>query len=322
MLDSPPEAKEFSDLPIDVIGDIVEKMKLKEQLILRKVCKQLRDVVDEQKTSPFEAIEISCGDTEIFCRYNCEDVVYPLRIPRDHHNAKVVHGDDYIGVACNDLKMALGNPKFVLPRFRFFYRSYKESVPSLEFETLVSFLESLGHKASVRSVDIDAPEIDVTIRILSCLNPKTLKSIETHRFKMSSSWSTVSTKEKLDELAEIEQWKQAEELSCPHPTLLFKPEHFASFKRITFKEFGYDSGALEKYKKIFLTPSSKTILLSIERRDEFQLDESIELPGTPAAPIEPMSVIRHFDIPNSGDYLEYHFLIGQQGMTITRKSRE
>ncbi|KAF1754466.1 hypothetical protein GCK72_021029 [Caenorhabditis remanei] len=55
-------APEFSNLPTDAIGKIIEKCDLKEQLTLRKVSKDLRSLVDEQKNA-YKSIEIYPTDS-------------------------------------------------------------------------------------------------------------------------------------------------------------------------------------------------------------------------------------------------------------------
>ncbi|KAF1754589.1 hypothetical protein GCK72_021152 [Caenorhabditis remanei] len=59
---------EFSNLPTDTIGRIIEKCDLKEQLTLRKVSKDLRSLVDKQKIA-YKSIEIYLSDSYISCVY-------------------------------------------------------------------------------------------------------------------------------------------------------------------------------------------------------------------------------------------------------------
>ncbi|EFP08753.1 hypothetical protein CRE_19732 [Caenorhabditis remanei] len=109
-------ALEFSNLPTDTIGKIIEKCDLKEQLTLRKVSKDLRSLVDKQKIA-YKSITIYLTDSYISCVYNDKDVVYASENWDKNEmpiETSIISNDDYVKIALNDLSIALKNPKLRL----------------------------------------------------------------------------------------------------------------------------------------------------------------------------------------------------------------
>ncbi|CAL2028679.1 unnamed protein product [Caenorhabditis brenneri] len=110
-------SKSLSDMPLYVVELIIERSDYKEQLILRKTSKSLRELVDNRKPS-LEKLSVDCELDYIMCYYNDQSMLYTSP-----------EFDDYEKIAFNDLAFTLNNPKLQLETFNFHcedFNNYRE----------------------------------------------------------------------------------------------------------------------------------------------------------------------------------------------------
>ncbi|EGT51171.1 hypothetical protein CAEBREN_00851 [Caenorhabditis brenneri] len=117
---SEPEPLQFSDLPVDAVGLIVNKLEVVERLMLRKVSKPLREFIEKQEIA-CTFIYVSCGNDLIFVLYGNELILYAkneeaVKMFEDFFYFYVrkplfIYSDYFESEAFNDLAWILKNPK-------------------------------------------------------------------------------------------------------------------------------------------------------------------------------------------------------------------
>ncbi|KAF1754469.1 hypothetical protein GCK72_021032 [Caenorhabditis remanei] len=239
-------ALEFSNLPTDAIGKIIEKCDLKEQLTLRKVSKDLRSLVDEQK-SAYKSIEIDLMDSCIFCVYNNKDVVYASENWDKNYmpiETSVIRNDDYEKMALNDLSIALKNPKLRLDELEL--TVYNSPDMMNRFGLL---LNSLNHLIHVKTLKVHVGNPEFFLSILPFLKPKVLANIDIDGVYEGDDWAL----EKVRQVTSLEQWKQAEQLTAQSSFHNFPSEFLMHFKRFVILNWLVDETFLIKLRNLFST---------------------------------------------------------------------
>ncbi|EFP03542.1 hypothetical protein CRE_18284 [Caenorhabditis remanei] len=213
----------FSDLPEDVITEIVERCDIKSYLQLRKVSSGLRSIVDHSKP-PLTFIAVRFGENHVTFDLNCEVTVCYTDIngvnPSSYfgeHFYKFVD-DDYAKVAFNYLEVVLKNPKLQLNNFRVGISNDTHNKSNQMFRDLLS---SLSHKIHVEHIFFDDQKDEDIIAVLKCVKPGTLERLIVFGCK-GGELSTIH------ELVEMEQWKQAKIFSSDQ-LLHTSIEHFFHF---------------------------------------------------------------------------------------------
>ncbi|KAF1754610.1 hypothetical protein GCK72_021173 [Caenorhabditis remanei] len=242
-------ALEFSNLPTDIIGKIIEKCDLKEQLTLRKVSKDLRSLVDEQK-SAYKSIEIDLTDSHIFCVYNDKNVKYDGD-KLDKYNmpieTSIICNDDYVKIALNDLSIALKNPKLRLDDL---YLTVDHSPDMMNRFRLL--LNSLNPQIHVKTFILRAGSSEYLLSILPYLKPKVLVNIDIDGLYYRDDWAL----EKVRQVASLEQWKQAEQLTTRHCFDYFPSEFLIHFKRFVILEWDATEQFLMNLTDLFSTSTN------------------------------------------------------------------
>ncbi|KAF1754465.1 hypothetical protein GCK72_021028 [Caenorhabditis remanei] len=247
---------ELSNLHNDAIEKIIEKCDLKEQLTLRKVSKDLRSLVDKQKIA-YKSIHIHLMDSHIFCVYNDKKVVYASENwdenkqhgGFDNKKSFTIRGEDYVEIALNDLSIALNNPKLRLDKLIVSYY-YNDR---MRLFRLNSLLQHLNHQIHVKELSVQAnvPE-DIhknLLSILPCLKPKELVNIGVF-VEDPDDWVPEQALKCVKEIANLEQWKQAEELTLDLFNL-FPLEFVMNFKRFDIFTSGLDEDFLMNLRDLF-----------------------------------------------------------------------
>ncbi|CAL2047200.1 unnamed protein product [Caenorhabditis brenneri] len=183
---SEPEPLQFSDLPVDAVGLIVDKLEMVERLILRRVSKPLREFIEKQGfdctsitiVCGDDLIRVSYGDGQILHAKNDEAVMfyedrYPIR------EALILYGDHYDSEAFNDLAWILKNPKLQIYSFEFSHMvpCHKDGGVSKFFNKFELVLKSLKHQISVRWLELRPEHPDNVLAILPYLKPGYLEKI-------------------------------------------------------------------------------------------------------------------------------------------------
>ncbi|KAF1754470.1 hypothetical protein GCK72_021033 [Caenorhabditis remanei] len=231
---------EFSNLPTDAIGKIIEKCDLKEQLTLRKVSKDLRSLVDEHKLA-YKSIAIISNDSYITCVYNNNKVTYARKnwdemfeaneqeeLGLAYEESCILRSNDHVKTAMNDISIALNNPKLRLDELTVSFQSNNR----MRRFRLNSLLKQLNHQIHVKALTLRAGSPKYLLSVLRCLKPKVLVDIEIIE-GYSDDWAPERASKSLNEIASLEQWKQAEELTAQDCFDYFPSECRLHFKRFT-----------------------------------------------------------------------------------------
>ena len=227
------------------------------------MCKQLRDIVDDQKTIPLKYIEIGCADNNIFCRYNNENVFYVdvTWVKPDqyyYYEYKTIRSDDYVKTACTDLDFVLKNSNLQLDHFYFVHTKCidtgkggeKEIKAKQNYESIKSIFKSLDHKIVAKRFELDNSELEVILDVLPYFKPGTLEYIGISRSRDQTYWNVTGESYEIIKLINTEQWKQATELYCRYAFEYFHLENFVHFKRIGFYEWSLHPRTLLKFRNV------------------------------------------------------------------------
>ncbi|KAF1754612.1 hypothetical protein GCK72_021175 [Caenorhabditis remanei] len=241
---------EFSNLPTDAIGKIIEKCDLKEQLTLRKVSKDLRSLVDEQKLA-YKSIEIISNDLFISCVYNDKDVVYTSGNWNSYmtNGVSVIRSDDYVKIALNDLSIALKNPKLRLDDLYLRFCDFSDD----RINRFRLLLNSLNHQIHVETL-IGNPEF--LLSTLPFFKPKVLVNIEVLGGEDTEDWASKEGAESIRKISCLEQWKQAEQLTTGFDVGFFPAEFIMHFKRFVILRGFFDKDFLMNLRDLFSTSTN------------------------------------------------------------------
>ncbi|CAL2047175.1 unnamed protein product [Caenorhabditis brenneri] len=139
--------KNLPDMPVDVVGLIIERSDYKQQLKLRKVSKSLRALVDKHKPA-CKSIKVKFRIPNITMIFDNHSVIYANREYKvDAYDfGIIVRSDDFKKNALDDLSSALQNPKLQLEEFGVLYYDHGKIAIEKETDNLHNVLESLNHQ--------------------------------------------------------------------------------------------------------------------------------------------------------------------------------
>lgn len=190
----------LSNLPNETIAAIIENCDdFKSFLNLRKVSRRFRNIIDYLKPL-YREISIQNQHDEIFVNWdNKYGVLYTNQDCEYDPSSKiyVCKYHDYTNIACNDLKIALGNPKLQLDVLNI---QIHNNGPKNKEKMIRDLFNSLENKIHVEHCDIRSENEEDVISVLSCIKPGTLEKLT---LSGRNSYLNISR------LVELEQWKQA-----------------------------------------------------------------------------------------------------------------
>ncbi|EFP08776.1 hypothetical protein CRE_19730 [Caenorhabditis remanei] len=275
---SEPKTRDFCQLPTCVIEKVLGKLCYKEQLTVRKVCRDLKSVVDSMRSS-LKSMEMTWHSDYIECRFDNQLVVFSRKkyIRYDVDNVIRVFDKDYGKLALQDWKFPMRNRKLRLdflkieckePNNRM--KKEKKVKKLIEiFMELSEALESIGSRIHVQKLQIDTfrPDFNDVEYILQHFQPGYLKSIvmpgfdlkreelnverptspapgvepsEAYKRAKSNYRRACFLKDDIYEITELEQWKKAEELHLKYNWDYFYDEDLIHFKRFHFTDCDLD----------------------------------------------------------------------------------
>ncbi|KAF1754460.1 hypothetical protein GCK72_021023 [Caenorhabditis remanei] len=313
-------ALEFSNLPTDAIGKIIEKCDLKEQLTLRKVSKDLRSLVDEQK-SAYKSIAIYLTESFFSCVYNGKNVVY-AGMNFDQKNAFgfdykgcFIRSNDYVKIALNDVAIALNNPKLRLDDLNLTVYHPSPDVMN-RFRLLPN---SLNHQIHVKTLTVHAGNPEFLLSILPFLKPKMLANIEVLGGGGGTEiWASEKGAERVKKISSLEQWKQAEQLTAEDCFHYFPSEFLMHFKRFVILDWDVTEQSLINLRDFFSTSTnfeSCTVESDLDDSSEY-LESFCEQVDTGDEDV----LLYNYKIPDdSNQILEFKLDYDQQKMIISKK---
>ncbi|CAL2047151.1 unnamed protein product [Caenorhabditis brenneri] len=259
----------LGDMPTEIAEKIVENLDLMDRLSVRKVCRNLRSIVDTLEVH-CDQLQISVADRLTIIRIGSNP---PIEYQYSRGNncqitfkgKKRIVNSDHISVEFQDLASFMQNPKFKLGKlktgfllgvpfaFEYGYIPVKD-LPIMRFAYIEEFFKDLGHRLHVSSFDIefeihgDDDDVEPVMSILPYLKPGVLEKI---RIKKDFDF-----KEMMQKVIELPQWKQAKELDMRRARFTSPLKNLLNFRKfVVFVPKLDDEQCIEIVKEIFKMPS-------------------------------------------------------------------
>ncbi|CAL2048329.1 unnamed protein product [Caenorhabditis brenneri] len=236
---SEPEPFQFSDLPVDAVELIVDKLEVVERLVLRRVSKPLQEFIEKQVFN-CTSIAVNIDDDLIRVWFGEEQILYAKNdeVVKSYEKecgvraARILYGDE--SEVCDDLACFLKNRKLQLECFNlniwFIDSCYAEDVST--FLTKFEYtLRSLKHQIAVRTLQIRPEHPDHVLSILPYLRPGYLEVILINGRRLEDDWKSDESVHKVKQIVQLDQWKQAEELILEYSLHRFPDEVLVQFKK-------------------------------------------------------------------------------------------
>ncbi|EFP04732.1 hypothetical protein CRE_30019 [Caenorhabditis remanei] len=217
----------FSNLPEDVITEIVDRCDLKSYLNLRIVSHSLQTIVD-RRPPPCTDIDIIVRDDYIQLKANKEILVdsCPIELTNFRHCSLYLIEKRVL----RDLEALLKNPKLRLKSFRFdsnssLHHTHWNNVMDVNTATrnyymlFLKMLDSLNSKIHAEQCTIKSALEKHVKRILQCFKPGTLKKLELNHSCLMS---------EMNRIVKTDQWKLAKHLKL-HGFIALSAENFIHF---------------------------------------------------------------------------------------------
>uniref|UniRef100_A0A1I7U4G0 F-box domain-containing protein n=1 Tax=Caenorhabditis tropicalis TaxID=1561998 RepID=A0A1I7U4G0_9PELO len=199
------DQKTFSDMPIEVVGNIVEQLDFPSQMRLRNMSNGLRNIVDESRLSIdqiyLDVIECLCPE------YHLELSIHKSEGPESDKKWEYAYrGEDNVKKALDGMKTFLNNRRLWLEIF-----SWNNRVSTEIDYKFIDVINSLNNKLETESLlaNLDG---DLMIDLLKAIKPGTLEYLD-----FGGKLESVH----IDRLAQLDQWKKAKNVTFVKLFLLF-----------------------------------------------------------------------------------------------------
>uniref|UniRef100_A0A1I7UI95 F-box domain-containing protein n=1 Tax=Caenorhabditis tropicalis TaxID=1561998 RepID=A0A1I7UI95_9PELO len=203
--------KTFSDLPLDIVANMVEGLDFKSQMKLRKVSHGLRNIVDRVKPS----VDRLSFLQEYDLSQNSVTFTYSSREHSDLYCVPRYFGENYSERAFNDIKIFLRNPRLRLDDFGWYrFESTNDD------QKVVDMLNSMNRKIETTGIRMISLREELMIALLKAVKPGTLEEIT---ISIGNPMSLI------DRFAELDQWKQAKRMNIVGYYINFFFRHFQHF---------------------------------------------------------------------------------------------
>ncbi|KAF1754479.1 hypothetical protein GCK72_021042 [Caenorhabditis remanei] len=206
--------KTFSDLPEDVIIEIVGKCDLQSYWNLRNVSHGLQIIVDQSKL-PIRNIKVEGIDGQVYAvQLNC--------VPSMNFYQKSLGDCDYMQATFKVLEVALNNAKLRLETLYIANWNYCRR-PTKKSEGLINLFNSLNHKIHVKKCLIQLNHEEGIESILKCLKLGDFEELTLEDDQDNGKWAL-----DIGTIITLNQWKQEKHVKIEK--LIFTPiEHFFHF---------------------------------------------------------------------------------------------
>ncbi|EGT56873.1 hypothetical protein CAEBREN_03933 [Caenorhabditis brenneri] len=162
-------------------------------------------------------------------------------------------------------------------------------------------LRSLKHQIAVQMLQIRAEHPDNVLAILPYLRPGYLENILIDDGRVKADWKSDENVRKVEQIMQLDQWKQAEELTLQESLHMFPDDVLVQFKKYWILQLSLSENQLAHIGSKFAdSPIFENCHLEIEGYDNYHLISSIGVPGPPAGHYRRF---RHLMIPNTDKLL-------------------
>ncbi|CAL2046880.1 unnamed protein product [Caenorhabditis brenneri] len=330
-MDKDEKILELSDMPVDVMKNVVEYLDTFDRVSLAKTSRTFKTFVEDQKSSSKKLIfKLSSRTAWIYFENRkvvitkSGDTFYRSSENEHSQNKRLIKGVSPWKQGIQELVSILKYPKLHLEEFSFslhipdyFNKPTEGELEELDKSTQVleTAFKSL-QQLHVKKLWLYTFNMNPLLNILPTLKPGYLSTIEIRIQKLEG--------DKMKEVVELEQWKQAKYFAMNWAESgtdfdVGSLSHFYHFKKfvVILNRFSVDD--IREMKKIlFNSPGFEYCTIQVKHgfdenaiRNEF--GDSVQ--GTPS--------IYHYPIPNAEDYFEIEIRgsIRYGVISITRKQK-
>ncbi|CAO4381585.1 unnamed protein product [Caenorhabditis nigoni] len=256
------------EMPELVMEKIIEFSNFKAVLTLRQVCRDFRNFIDDLSDSKlpdskFTKIEINSDKKQnkiLFDFMNSNNSFYRIEYSESANSRKFqettqfFQNSNIVDVAVRDLELILKFQKSTLEWLYFTLndsqRQDDSSIHTLPFK-LSNMFRASGRQIKARQFITKTCDKSQIMSVLPIADPETLRILNLYSLDDDEVMEI-----ELDEIAETEQWKNAERINCGLCVLNLKTEDVSHFSRLSIKLPSITARDLDILKKTF-TSSSK-----------------------------------------------------------------
>ncbi|CAL2046841.1 unnamed protein product [Caenorhabditis brenneri] len=212
-----PPRRYFSDLPVEILSQILENLDPISRLVTRNVSRTLRSIVDSQKPKIyiihlFEwSKRITCGLQQLQQEISFIQMKDVCTVRRRRKTTNV-RGGDYVNLTLQLLKPILLNPKLTLSRLILRFKEGSEFIQRL-FDLMSEVVKANNSQFHVGSLDIDRCTEKKSDSWLPLFKAGVLHNLEV----------AVDTRRGVVNCSESEQFKGAKSIKINPPTHLGSP---------------------------------------------------------------------------------------------------
>ncbi|EGT41130.1 hypothetical protein CAEBREN_15611 [Caenorhabditis brenneri] len=179
-------------------------------------------------------------------------------------------------------------------------------------------LRSLKHQIAVQTLMIRPEHPDHVLAILPYLRPGYLEDILIDDGRVKADWKSDENVRKVEQIMQLDQWKQAEELYLQESLDMFPDEVFVQFKKYWILALSLSENQLTRIGFMFAeSPIFEHCEFVVEGHDNYHLISSIGVPGPPAGIYRR---VRHLMIPNTDKLLIFKVSGGE--IKIDKQTRD
>ncbi|CAL2047169.1 unnamed protein product [Caenorhabditis brenneri] len=318
----------LSDMPVDVVRPIIEKLDYRQQLKLRKVSTSLRALVDNRK-SACKSIKVACSEDNVIIHFNEQGVMY-VNHQYDYEKNWICTGrivpfqwilrrKDFEKAALDDLTSTLKNPKLHLKKFSVSFGVIDKKDFDKFCKEIRNLLKALDHQVSVKEFELKVSSPSCLRALLSFLKPGLLEKIKLDFDATGVTGADLrNDSDGMKQVALLEQWKQAKVLEMWDLFDVFPLEHATHFKR-----YNLDGRFIGEDKFIRITE----FLSKLDNFEQCTLSclsfrvNGLQVLGAPVSSNATEEVFHH-PIPDSDCFLEFTKPINGYEAKIVKKKRE
>ncbi|CAB07208.1 F-box domain-containing protein [Caenorhabditis elegans] len=218
------EIRSLSTMPKDIAGEIMNKLGLKEKLVMRKVSKNLRHFMDNLSID-VEKISLKIYNTKSILQFDENEIIYLDR--KDNCNVlyddqeKLVKSGNYAITALNDWSVVMKNKKLKLKVFQLFI-SVEKSDHQKIYKTMNTVLRN-SNCSYIEKITLEGFSFSEVAKIL-----RNFKSGILQEIVLGSPTDNAD----IEKLVDMRQWKEAKNFESSRNCIMTIPiENLFHFSR-------------------------------------------------------------------------------------------
>ncbi|CAO4381277.1 unnamed protein product [Caenorhabditis nigoni] len=244
----PPSLLQMPDV---VLSTILKEVDLYTVLVLRKVCVDLRNFIEDHKPESkidHVSVTVNLDSVHFTMPFNTINVIYEKRnngcyiIGKYGYNKKqvLVENSDFLELFLDDFKIVLNNQKMPIPHF---YFNFKEAMANEFLQKLDQSLKTWDHHVPVKRLYMGTCDQKEVVTLVSNLNSQLLES-----FEISCS---ESMKMAIDEIVRLEHWKNLKQIEMSNLVTDLPLHYFSGMARVSICRIFVSGEDVALLKEIF-----------------------------------------------------------------------